>query len=69
MSIGYAAGNFFLKVNFFHTRGASYLNYDKALRQSPAQCGINRGFRGHFVPLLALAILLTGLPLHTILKR
>jgi molecular chaperone GrpE len=41
-------------VNFFHTRGASYLNYDKALRQSPAQCGINRGFRGHFVPLFSV---------------
>jgi len=45
-----------LKMNFFHTRSASYLNYDKAFLQSL----VNSGSKDILSPYTALAILLTA---------
>jgi molecular chaperone GrpE len=61
--------NLSFQVNFFHTRGASYLNYDKAFRQSL----VNRGLRGHFVPFFGVGNILDRLTFahnfETIMKK
>lgn len=58
----------FSEVIFFHTNGASSLNYDKIFFEKSGRGGINTGFKDILSLYFVLAILLTALPLHTILK-
>lgn len=52
-------------MNFFHTGHASYLNYDKAF----AKTLVNTRLKDILSIRFALAILLSALPLHTILTE